>query len=183
MFLIFHQFHGWIWWKSPFSSMKAKYIHDFVRFTKKMSFFRCFVSMGLSVLTLSQLWTSSACHFRLTDIPDAFSSHLSASNRSCECAFPWAKIFPMDSRRLCRRLVVSQRPFGAPLRASPVYPCICFPYGPLPRWDLNIGFQLCYRSRIQKYFPANSISIHLWLINAVPEVLDIQFVLPASSEL
>ena len=83
--------------------------------------------------------------------------------------FEW-KIFPMDSRRLCLRLVVSRRPFGAPLRASPVYPCISFPYGPIPRWDLNIGFQLCYRSRIQKYFPANSISIRLWLIIAVPEV-------------
>ena len=47
MFLIFHHFHGWIWWKSLFSSMNAKYMHDFVRFTKKMSFFRCFVSMGM----------------------------------------------------------------------------------------------------------------------------------------
>ena len=80
------------------------------------------------------------------------------------------KIFPMNSRRLCLRLVVSRRPEGAPLRASPVYPCISFPYGPIPGWGLNIGFQWCCRSRIQKYFPANSISIRLWLINAVPEV-------------
>ena len=46
---------------------------------------------SLSVLTFSQLWTSSACHFRLTAIPHAFRSHLSASNGSWECAFAWGK--------------------------------------------------------------------------------------------
>ena len=71
------------------------------------------------------------------------------------------KISPTDSQRLCLRLVVRRRLSEAPLRASPAYPCINFPFSPILREDPNMGLQLCYQSRIQKHFPVNITSIRL----------------------
>ena len=36
------------------------------------------------------------------------------------------KAFPTDSRRICLQRLVSERPYGAPLRRSPVYPYVYF---------------------------------------------------------
>ena len=43
--------------------MKAKYMHDLVRFTKKMSFFRCFVPMGGDINRLDDVLPRATAEF------------------------------------------------------------------------------------------------------------------------